>query len=321
MTSLVITGSHLTPAEALIEQLPKSWRVHKLGSVGGPKFKRYDWWGSLWGLVKLPGLICQAKSILQLIKAKVVISFGGYSSVPVCLAAKILKIPLLIHEQTFAAGLASKITGRVADIIAISWKSSRGYFPRQKTVLTGNPVRREILRVKRIPRPVIYITGGHQGSMIINQTVEQVLPRLLQQFTVYHQFGKLPRPAAREHYVTKAYFSVGELAQIYSQAALVIGRAGINTVTELAYLGIPAVLIPLPYTQRQEQDVNARYLKKLGLAVVLPQEQLTPPSLLAAIEKAKNLPRTQRGAGFPRARVKAAAEKLCQLVVKLSREV
>ena len=91
--------------------------------------------------------------------------------------------------------------------------------------------------------------------------------------------------------------------------------------TELAYLGIPAVLIPLPYTQRQEQDVNARYLKKLGLAVVLPQEQLTPPSLLAAIEKAKNLPRTQRGAGFPRARVKAAAEKLCQLVVKLSREV
>lgn len=318
MTSLVITGSHLTPAEALIEQLPKGWRVYKLGSVGGPKFKRYDWWGSLWGLVKLPGLIWQAKTKLQLIKAKVVVSFGGYSSVPVCLAAKILKIPLLIHEQTFAAGLASKITGWLADIIAISWKSSRGYFPRQKTVLTGNPLRREILQVKRRPQPVVYITGGHQGSRVINQTVAQILPQLLRQFTVYHQFGKLPRPAAREHYVTKAYFSAGELAKIYSQAGLVIGRAGINTVTELAYLRIPAVLIPLPYTQRQEQDVNARYLKGLGLAVILPQERLTPGSLLEAIFRAKSLPRTRSGAGgFPRARVKNAAQRLFKLCLNL----
>lgn len=322
MTKLVITGNHLTPAEALIEQLPKGWRVHKLGSVGGPKFKRYDWWGSLRGLVKLPGLIWQAKTKLQLIKAKLVVSFGGYSAVPVCLAAKILKIPLLIHEQTFAAGLASKITGRLADVIAISWKSSRRNFPKLKTVLTGNPLRREILRVKRRPQPVIYITGGHQGSRVINKTVESVLPRLLQQFTVYHQFGQGRPPEFKDkRYISQRYFDVKTLAQIYSRAQLVVGRAGINTVTELAYLKLPAVLIPLPYTQRLEQDVNARYLKKLGLAVILLQEQLTPAALLLAITQAKSLSRTRSGAGgFPRARVREAAKKLCRLVVKLSRE-
>jgi len=320
MIKLVITGNHLTPAEALIEQLPRDLKVYKLGDLNGPKFKRYDWWHSVWGLFKLPGLILKAKAKLRKISAAVVVSFGGYSAVPVVWAAKILKIPILIHEQTFAAGLASKITGRLADVIAISWESSRQNFPKLKTVLTGNPLRGEILRVKRRPQPVIYITGGHQGSRVINKTVEQILPQLLQQFTVYHQHGKLPRPAVCEHYVTKAYFSAGELAKIYSQASLVIGRAGINTVMELAYLKIPAVLIPLPYTQRLEQDINARYLEKLGLAVILPQDRLTPASLLTAIGKASSLPQTSPGSGFPYVRVREAAKKLCRLVVKLSRE-
>lgn len=320
MTKVVITGNHLTPAEALVEQLPRNLKVYKLGDLDGPKFKRYDWWHSLWGLVKLPGLILKARARLRKIAAAVVVSFGGYSAVPVVWAAKILKIPILIHEQTFAAGLTSKITGRLADVIAISWESSRQNFPKLKTVLTGNPLRREILGVKRRPQPVVYITGGHQGAKVINDTVERILPQLLQQFTVYHQYGQLPRPAAREHYVTKAYFSAGELAKIYSQASLVIGRAGINTVTELAYLKIPAVLIPLPYTQRLEQDVNARYLEKLGLAVILPQDRLTPAALLSAVAQAKSLPGTSPGSEFPDVRVRAAAKKLCRLVVKLSRE-
>jgi len=318
MINLVITGSHLTPAEALIETLPAGFKVHRISSPDGPKFKRYDWWGSLGGLIKLPGLVGRAKTSLQLIKADAVVSFGGFSSVPVCLAAKWLGLPLLVHEQTFGAGLAAKITGPLADIVAISWKSSFKYFSRQKTFLIGNPLRREILKVARLVKPVIYIGGGHQGSQIINETVAAVIDQILAKATVYHQFGRLRRPTARQNYLTKPYFRVKELAKIYAQAQVVVSRAGINTVTELAYLKIPAVLIPLPYTQKNEQAVNARYLEKLGLAVVLPQDQLTPEKLLAAIGQAATL----RAAGkiFPRERVKNAAKNLCRLVVKLSRE-
>ncbi len=320
MTNIVITGSHLTPAQALIEQLPGGWRVHRLGSPTSPKFKRYDLWGSTWSLFKLPGLIWQTKATLQKISADIVVSFGGYPAVPVCLAAKLLNIPIVIHEQTFGVGLSSKITAKLAQKIAVSWKSSLKHFPQSKTILTGNPIRKVITSVKRRPENVLYITGGGQGSQIINQTLKPILSDLTKRFMVYHQYGKLARPAGRENYVAKSYFNSRELAKIYTRAQLVIGRAGINTVTELAYLKIPTVLIPLPYTQKKEQDVNARYLEKLGLAVVLPQNQLTPESLLEAVDRAKNLPQTRHGLGFPRARVRDAAKKLGRLVVKLSRE-
>jgi len=321
---LVITGSHPTPAQALMEQLPKDlpaqagWTVFQLSSATGPKFKRYDWFGSLVGGVRLPGLVWQVKRKLQLIKAELVISFGGFSSVPVVLAAKLLHLPIIIHEQTFGAGLASRLTARVADRIAVSWKSSLKYFPRNKIVLTGNPVRQTILKVRRRPEKVLYFSGGSQGAQIINQTLEPLLPELTKKFMVYHQYGRLPRPAGRKNYVTKSYFSVDELAQIYSRCRLAIGRAGINTVTELAYLKIPAVLVPLPHTQKNEQAINAHYLKKLGLAVVLPQDQLTPASLLGAINQVDRLPQTRRGLGFPRSRVMNAASNLFRLCSSLS---
>ena len=314
---LVITGSHRTPAQALMEQLPKDWIVFQLSSETGPKFKRYDWFGSLVDGVRLPGLVWQFKRKLQLIKAEMVISFGGFGSVPVVLAAKLLHLPIVIHEQTFGAGLASKLTARVADRIAVSWKSSLKYFPADKTVLTGNPVRQTILKVRRRPENVLYISGGSQGAQIINQTLVPLLPELTKKFMVYHQFGRLTRPAGRKNYVTKAYFSVDELAQIYSRCRLAIGRAGINTVTELAYLKIPAVLIPLPYTQKNEQTTNANYLKKLNLAVVLPQDQLTPEGLIKAINQVNRLPQNRRGWGFPRSRVMNAASNLFRLCLSL----
>ena len=238
---------------------------------------------------------------------------------PVVAAAKLLGLPIIIHEQTFGAGLASKITAKLADKIAVSWESSFKYFPRDKTVLTGNPVRQIILKVRRRPEDVLYFNGGSQGSQIINQTLEPLLPELTKKFMVYHQFGRLTRPPERKNYVTKPYFSADELAQIYSRCRLAIGRAGINTVTELGFLRIPSVLIPLRFTQKNEQEVNARYLEKKGLAVVLPQGQLTPSSLLTAINRAKQLP--ARGVKFPDIRIKGAAKKLYQLAVKSCREI
>ncbi|MBU2051923.1 glycosyltransferase [Patescibacteria group bacterium] len=322
MTKIVITGSHLTPALALTEQLPTNWRAYELGEDDSPRFRRYDWWGSALGLFKLPGLVWKTTSKLQLIKPAVVVSFGGYSAVPVCLAAWWLKLPLLIHEQTFGVGLATKITSRLASQVAISWQSSRGYFSAKKTVLTGNPVRKAILNLTRSPRPVILITGGHQGSLVINQAIGPILHRLLKRFTVYHQYGlSQPEELTHPRYHAQRWFNTQELARIYSKARLVVGRAGINTVTELAYLKLPAVLIPLPYTQRGEQLRNALYLKSLGLAVILPQAKLTPGNLHQAIIRANSkLPRNPK-VNFPARRVATAAQSLYQLVAKLRRDV
>lgn len=316
MIKLLITGSHQTPAQALIEQLPRKWIVFQLDNRDGPKFKRYDWWGSLKDSWRLPGLIWQFKNQLQLVKPNVVISFGGYGSVPVVAAAKLLRLPIIIHEQTFSAGLASRFTGYLAEVIAISWLSSRRCFPQGKTVLIGNPLRQKIINLVRKPKNSLYITGGNQGSRAINQVIEPILPQLVKEFTVYHQFGLNQPPAYKDRrYISRPYFSVGQLAQIYAQARLVVGRSGINTVTELGFLRIPSVLIPLPFTQKNEQAVNAHYLEKLGLAVVLPQERLTPANLLAALDQAQKLRPSK--IKFPRERVKNAAQRLFKLCSNL----
>jgi UDP-N-acetylglucosamine--N-acetylmuramyl-(pentapeptide) pyrophosphoryl-undecaprenol N-acetylglucosamine transferase len=314
ITKIVITGSHPTPAQALIERLPKTWQVTKLGDSDSPKLKRYDLLASFPDLFKLPGLVGKFKRELKKIQPAIVVSFGGYPAVPVCWAAKFLNIPVVIHEQTFGAGLSSKLTAPTAAKIAVSWPESRQYFPAAKTHLTGNPIRRELKDLSRQPKNIIYISGGHQGARVINQALKPILPRLLEKYIVYHQYGNQPKPKSHQGYITREYFNLSDLKKIYSQACLVVGRSGINTVTELAYLKIPALLIPLPYTQKNEQLVNAEFLKKLGIAEILKQANLTSESLLAAIvTAAKILPRPT-SAVFDRTQVAEAANKLFELI-------
>jgi UDP-N-acetylglucosamine--N-acetylmuramyl-(pentapeptide) pyrophosphoryl-undecaprenol N-acetylglucosamine transferase len=312
MIKLVVTGSHPTPAEAVIEQLPDNVRVYRWGDLAGPKLARYDW-RSLVKLPRLIGLTRLFKQRLKQLRPNLVLSFGGYPAVPVCWAAKLAGVPVIIHEQTFGAGLASRLTAPLAQKIAVSWDVSLNYFSSGKTILTGNPVRRAILSVRRRPENVIYITGGSQGAQIINQTLKPILPVLTEKFVVYHQFGRQPRPPARKNYLARRYFTVRELTEIYSRARLVVGRSGINTVTELGYLQLPAVLIPLPFTQKNEQLVNARYLADLGLARLLTQAKLTPENLLAAIQQAiARLPLPGKTT-FPRERVRKAAAVIGRL--------
>lgn len=312
MVKIVVTGSHPTPAEALIAVLPKHVRAVRYSRPAGPKIKRHDW-RSVFGLVRLPGVTAGCVRELKRLAPRLVVSFGGYSAVPVCLAAKWLKLPLVIHEQTFGAGLASRLTAIWADRVAVSWSSSRKFFPKDKTVLTGNPIRPEIARTRRRPAGVLYVTGGSQGSLAINRALKPILPRLLREFIVYHQYGRQTPLTRHRRYFARPYFPVRELAGIYSRAKLVIGRAGINTLTELAYLGIPAVLIPLPFTQKGEQLTNARWLEKLGLALVLPQENLTPATLLVSIRQASVRLRAGRGLGGYRQLIGRAADNLYRL--------
>ena len=241
---------------------------------------------------------------------------------------KIKRVPLLIHEQTFASGLTSRLTSILANKIAVSWPESLVYFPRRKTVLTGNPIRQEFLKLHfRSPssRQAIYITGGHQGSLVINRAIALILPDLVKRYQVYHQFGLAQDQTTwpeftHQNYVVKPWFEPQELAQILTPNCLVIQRSGINIVTELAWLNQRAILIPLTTAQPNEQLTNAKFLRSLGLALILPQPKLTSNSLQKAIRVAfKILPQSSQRR-LDRSLIRQATAKLFILVKELSYE-
>ena len=328
---IVIIGGHLTPALSVIEDLWDTDEVLYVGrkhsfegdsalsleyetitKKGIPfvdlktgRFQRKISKHTIPSLIKIPFGLGQSIKILRSYKPDVVVGFGGYVSFPVVLAARLLKIPTLIHEQTLEAGAANKFLGKYTDRVCISFKSSATYFPKDKTILTGNPIRRSIIYPNEkfdIPRKglVIYITGGSQGSHAINLLVAEILPKILDKYIVIHQTGSSAKfkdfeklsilkdglnESKRNKYILSKYFSVDEIGSILKLSTIVVGRSGINTITELIALNKPAILIPLPAGQLNEQQNNANYLKSLGLAKVYDQENLTSVALLMGIDE------------------------------------
>lgn len=325
---VVLVGGHLSPALAVLEKLEKkdvyyigrkysfegdngqSLEYQEIIKLGIPfftlktarlqrKFTRY----TLASFLKMPVGFYQALRILNKVKPDVVLSFGGYLSVPVGLAANLLKIPLVIHEQTFEIGFANKILSPLAKKICISFESSINYFPKEKIILTGNPIKKDTLKLlnsKKISNnpPLIYITGGSSGSHAINKIVGNSLEKLLEKYIIFHQTGdsklyndfekltliknKLKEKKSKNYTLTK-FLTPKDSALMLSKAELVVGRSGINTVTELIYLEKPVLLIPLPFSQKKEQLKNAQYIKDLGLAEIIEQDLLTPDSFILMI--------------------------------------
>jgi UDP-N-acetylglucosamine--N-acetylmuramyl-(pentapeptide) pyrophosphoryl-undecaprenol N-acetylglucosamine transferase len=267
-------------------------------------------------VLKVPFAILDAWRQLRRWKPDLILSTGGYVAVPVVIAGAALGIPSVIHDQTLAAGLANRISARFADRILLSFEESRRYFPPDKSKVTGCPVRPEIFKGERgrgLGRfgfspawPVVYITGGAQGAESINHTAGLALPALSARAQIILQCGTLPQqygetwlraqsealPAASAaRIVIETYFQE-EIADIFAMADLVVGRAGAGTVNELRALGIPALLIPLPHAQKDEQTLSARMLAREGAAHVLPESELTPDRLVSGITDAlREMPR------------------------------
>jgi UDP-N-acetylglucosamine--N-acetylmuramyl-(pentapeptide) pyrophosphoryl-undecaprenol N-acetylglucosamine transferase len=260
-------------------------------------------------MVRLPAGFFQALTALRRFKPDVIFSTGGYVCVPTVMAGRLLGVPSLTHEQTALVGLANRIAGRFADRVAISFPRSASFFPPGKALLMGNPVRPSVFQgdASRVAQRLgfeadqqtLYITGGAQGSHAINMAVREALPSLLACCQVLHQCGEGPdgsgddlrmltrireelAPELRRRYHVQAF--VGEeIGDVYALAALVVGRAGAGTVNELASLGKPSVLVPLPGSAGGEQEANARALEREGGAVVLLQSDLTPDSLSSTV--------------------------------------
>ena len=330
---IVITGGHLTPALAVIHELRKQgdWDIYYFGrkySLEGEKvasvestlipqlevkfipiiagrlqrqFTRF----TLFSLLKVPVGFFHTFYFLIKIRPNIICSFGGYVSVPVVISGWLLRIPILTHEQTIVFGLSSKINSFFANKIAISFPESLKYFPPQKVIVTGNPIREEVLYVKKMPNfslgktsnyPIIYITGGNQGSKTINEAVFQILPDLLKKYYVIHQSGELDFAHLKEksslidskslkNYFLTPYVGPESIGWILKNADLIVSRAGANTVYEIAALGKPVIFIPIPWTYQDEQTKNAQMLEKIGLAEIISQKDLSGASLGNMIEK------------------------------------
>lgn len=324
---IAIVGGHLAPALAIIKKLNKSDEIFYIGrkhSFEGDKALSLEFQEisslnipfypiktgrlqrkltkhSLPSLLRTPQGFYGSYKILKKINPDVVLAFGGYISVPVVIAASFLKIPTVIHEQTFGAGMANKVLSKFATKILISWESSKKHFPAEKTILTGNPIKEEITKVKDLgtEKNLIYVTGGSAGSHFINSLIERNLDEILQNFTLIHQTGdsekyndfqrltklknNLPKNI-KERYVLSKFYDSKETAENLQRASMVIGRSGINTVSELIFLQKPAILIPLPFAQKNEQLVNALFLKECGLGEYLIQNEITDKIFIEKIK-------------------------------------
>lgn len=368
---ILITGTHFTPAVAVIEELKKmgevdivyagrrttmegdntpsieskvlpSLGVRFISMIAG-RLQRVFTLYTIPSLLKIPIGLIQALYIILSEKPDVILSFGGYVAVPLVFWGWLWSIPIIIHEQTLVSGLANKISAILADKICLSFAPNFS-MQNKNLILTGNPLRKEILqprnklalRYERIFKvankqrlPVLLITGGNQGSHILNLAVEAVLNKLTKVASVihvtgdnkFHDFERLEKLQS-DRYLTKKWIS-DEWGSVLSKIDLVISRAGINTLTELAYLGRPALVIPIPYLYEDEQNKNARYFQKLGLVKILPQSELFPETLFREISKMlKNLSVLKEAAKEARSiTVPDAAKRLALETILLGKNI
>ncbi|MBI4101275.1 UDP-N-acetylglucosamine--N-acetylmuramyl-(pentapeptide) pyrophosphoryl-undecaprenol N-acetylglucosamine transferase [Candidatus Microgenomates bacterium] len=325
----------------------------KLNYIMAGKFRRYHneaWWRQLKDIksmllnlrdvFKLAIGIFQSLYRLIKIKPQAVFIKGGYVGLPVGIAAWILGKPIIIHESDARAGLTNRLLARVARIITTGWPTQ--YYPRwrgRNVIFTGNPMRAELLHAKLSQAraffkleqdlPTLLVVGGSSGARRINQAVVDQLSKWLRTFQIIHISGgrdwqQLSQQvtemtlAHRQRY--HAYdFLAEEMGLAYAAADVVICRAGMNTITELANLKKPAVVIPHPQLTGAHQLRNAEVLETEQAAIVLQQDRLEEDLYDAAVELLRS--KDQQALlkkGLAKLARPQAAEKLAELTVSLA---
>ena len=252
-------------------------------------------------LMRIPWGFVQSLYLLLLLKPNLVVSFGGYLAVPVVIVGWCLGIKSVTHEQTMTSGWANKLIANFAAKIALSWPDSLQNYPKAKTVLVGLPIRDEIKvilkqKIQKHPKPIVFITGGKQGSHKINEAVFANIPALTKKFKIIHQTGSstVYNDFAKAKEIKMPGYECFDYDQYkynsaMAQCDVVVGRAGAHTVYELGILGKTCVLVPIPWVSQNEQYLHAKYLADHDLAIILPEDKLSPQSLFEAINKSLKL--------------------------------
>ncbi len=307
------TGGHLFPGVAIAKEISRRWEGAGICFVTGRRtmeqeilerhgfdrksinvegLKGRGWKGTATGLAKLPWSLLQSIFILKGFSPRVVVGVGGYSSGPVCLAARFMGIPSAIHEQNSFPGLTNRLLCRVVDRVFISFEESRAHFSGGTLHVTGNPVR-EALFERTTGKPAdhgrftILVMGGSQGARAINDAFVGALEIMRDRGRdplVIHQSGQGLYQEVAEAYRTRGLPGdvkpfIEDMAAVYSMADMVVSRAGATTVSELAALGKPSILVPYPYAANHHQEVNAQVLVSAQGAEMILEKDLSPQVL------------------------------------------
>ncbi len=336
---VLITGGHPAPAFAVIERLYEYKHKVDIVFVGRKyategedslsfeykeaakyRLKFYDLvTGRFTRSLKRSWFINFIKVFMGLIRSiiiikredpDVILSFGSYIAVPICIAGFLFKKRIILHEQTLIPGLANKVCSLFASKIFVSFEKSKDHFPkitREKIEVIGNPIRRSVFVARKDPfegklrknsRIVLYFTGGSLGSHSINEHVFNLLPLLVKKYIVIHQVGNIKKYGDYEKalklkqqlgekaacYFPREHFLDDEIGFVYKVADIVISRAGANTFFELLSLKKPAIFIPLPWSAGKEQLKQAKVFEKYGCGEIFNQN-LESKKLLDLINK------------------------------------
>ena len=306
------TGGHVFPALAVAQEIGNRFPECEILFIGGKgtekemveragiTFIGLPAKGVIGGGIKkifgafwiVQALLLAMKEVMNF-KPDAVIGFGGYAGFCPVLAAWLLGIPTAIHEQNSIPGVTNRILGKVVKKIFTSFEDIRKSFPTEKIEVMGNPVRREIVSTGRSGKDrTVLVFGGSQGAKPINEALCSALPRLNEAgINLIHQTGNADFEQVRKCYEDMDMDAgnvspfIHDMALAYSQAQLVVCRAGASTVFEVAAAGKPAVFIPFPQATHDHQTGNARSLENIGAAVVIPQENLSGDVLADEILK------------------------------------
>lgn len=252
--------------------------------------------GAFWGLVSM-----------FFIYPDVVISKGGYAAFPAVFAAKILRIPVVLHESDSVPGRLNTWTGRFAEKIAVSWPEAAQFFDIKKTAVTGQPIRRDILTgspegahayFNLDPAiPTIMVIGGSQGAEKINNAIIDILPELITRYQIIHQTGKIhfEDVSSRARFVTEtsqyasryhpiAYLHTLATRKAVGASSLVISRAG-SALFEIASWGLPSIIIPIEHSHGNHQHKNAFTYARSGACEVIEEPNLTSSLLISLIDR------------------------------------
>jgi len=321
MKRIVLTGGgtagHVTPNIALLPSLKEAgFEIAYMGSYDGiekkliadfdipyqgiatGKFRRYLDPKNFSDPFRVLKGYAEARKYLKEFKPDVVFSKGGFVSVPVVRAAASLKIPCIIHESDITPGLANKLCIPVARKVCCNFPETLNHLPKEKAVLTGSPIRKELAEGNRLAgldmcgftanKPVILVMGGSLGALNVNQAVRAALPVLLEDFQIIHLCGKdkvdnllLTTPGYKQFEYVKT-----ELKDLFAACDLVISRAGANAICEILALKKPNILIPLPAeVSRGDQLLNAASFKEQGFSIVIEEDDLNTKTLTEAVKE------------------------------------
>lgn len=320
MKRIILTGGgtagHVTPNMALVPNLKEAgYDIHYIGSYNGMerklieeigipyhgissgKLRRYFDVKNFSDPFKVLKGYGEASHLIKKLKPDIVFSKGGFVTVPVVLAAKRRKVPVIIHESDITPGLANKLSIPAATKVCCNFPETLAHLPADKAVLSGSPIRKELfsgskeegLRICGFDdsKPVLMAMGGSLGAVAINNALRNNLDALLEQFQIIHLCGKGNYDHSLED--KKGYkqfeYAKKELTHLFAATDLIISRAGANAICELLALKKPNILIPLPATQsRGDQLLNAASFEKSGYSYVLQEEEMTDDTLLKAVQ-------------------------------------